>query len=201
MLTLDSILEKIKNNVPLLNGINIHYGWKSTTPVVFTPNAAQELFHFFHWGKKHPQNLSELLGALIGHRLTDAFLVEFVSPAYLGKRNTKEAEFTQQSYESGIIETKAINATYSACDDLYLVNEPCVLLGFIHSHPDDLNLFLSESDVLLHKKLIKSNIELSMIVNPQKRQIAAYCGESMELAEIQILTEKEKVSEWNIQEC
>jgi len=194
--TKDSIINKIKLNTNKLKGIHISYGWKHKYTIIFTPNAAQELFNFFHWGDRHPQNLSELMGALIGHQLSDAILVEFVSPIFLEKRNTNEAKFSQKSFEAAVVETNAINLNYSNCTDLCLLDSPCVLLGFVHSHPDNLDLFLSEADVMLHQKLSEKQIDVSMILNPQKCQIAAYEGKNMDLLEVCILTESDNVNKW-----
>lgn len=196
--TLDSIIGSIRQSVPRLRGICVRYGWENRIPVVFTPNASRELFHFFHWGQKHPQNNAELMAALIGHRLNDAVLVEFVSPVYLEDRNTKAAKFTETSLRSGIMETNAINLSYLQSPDLCLLESPCQLLGFVHSHPDDLDLFLSEGDVMLHRMLTKEGMDVSIIVNPQKRQIAAYHGNALELAEIRLLTQEQYVTDWDI---
>lgn len=194
----EDVMGKIKETVSHLSGIHIRYGWKNSIPVVFTPNAAAELYHYFHWGQRHPQNLSEQMAALIGHRLSDGFLVEFVSPVYLAKRNTMQAAFTQESLASGWMETEAINVSYHDCEDLKLLDTPCSLLGFVHSHPDELDLFLSEADARLHRILMEKDIALSVIVHPQKRQLSAFYGNRLENAEIPILTEHVDVHSWNI---
>lgn len=196
--SLAQILPKLKSSAPKLSAIRVRYGWENTMQVFFTPNAARELFHYFHWGQRHPQNLSELLAALIGRRLSDCVLVEFVSPAYLEMRNTKQAQFTETSLHSGITEAAAINETYLQCPSLCLTDEPCALLGFVHSHPDELELFLSEADVELHQLLVKKGQMLSMILNPQKRQIAAYWGQDMSLAEIQLLMDTSELPLWDM---
>lgn len=196
---LEDVIPKIKKSVRNLSGIHVRYGWRNSMPVVFAPNAARELYNYFHWGQRNPQNLSELLAALIGHKLSDGFLVEFVSPVYLAKRNTLQAVFTKESLESALMEVDAINASYHKCEGLCFLEEPCTLLGFVHSHPDDLDLFLSEGDVRLHRKLIKEGLELSVTVNPQRRQIAAFCGERLDYMEIRIMAEGEEVNNWEIQ--
>lgn len=196
--TLASLIPGIKATAPILRGLRIRYGWEDTMPVVFTPNASRELYNYFHWGQRHPQNLSELLAALIGRRLSDCLLVEFVSPVHMEKRNTKEGAFTKTSLEAGYMEADAINATYSQCPEYCLADTPCRLLGFVHSHPDDLELFLSEADVQVHQLLVERDMELSMILNPQKRQMAAYYGKTMTLAEIQLLMEEKELSDWKL---
>ena len=197
---LASILPKLKEQTQSLRGIRIRYGWEDTMPVIFTPNASRELYNYYHWGQRHPQNLSELLGALIGRKLSDCILVEFVSPVHMDKRNTREGTFTQVSLDAGYMEADAINVTYGQCPAYTLVDTPCSLLGFVHSHPDDLELFLSEADVAVHKLLLSRDLDLSMILNPQKRQMAAYYGANMTVAEIQLLMEASEISLWQITE-
>lgn len=195
---LADVTASIRKTVPRLRGIHLRYGWGNGIPVVFTPNAARELHHYFHWGQRHPQNLSELMAALVGHKLRDALLVEFVSPVFLAKRNTAEALFTSESLESGRMEADAVNLSYFKCTELRLMDTPCELLGFVHSHPDELDLFLSEGDVYLHRQLSEENIRLSVIVNPQKRQIAAFCGKEPKPAEVRILSDEKDLPDWNI---
>lgn len=198
--TLSDILPRLKAFTPQLRSIRIRYGWEDTMPVVFTPNASRELYHYFHWGQRHPQNLSELLAALIGRKLADCVLVEFVSPVPMENRNTKDGAFTQASLDAGFMEADAINGTYGQCRDYCLADSPCVLLGFVHSHPDDLELFLSVADVEIHRHLMERNMDLSMILNPQKRQLAAYYGKNMTVSEIQLLMEASRIPLWQITE-
>lgn len=196
----DSLLPKIKASVQALQAIRIRYGWEDTIPVIFTPNASRELYHFFHWGQRHPQNLSELMAALIGRRLSDGILVEFVSPVYMENRNTREGSFTETSLRAGQMEADAINVSYSTCPEFCLMDAPCTLLGFVHSHPDDLDLFLSVGDVRVHEHLLQMEMPLSMIVNPQKKQMAAYHGKSMTVAELQLLMEASEIPLWQLHE-
>lgn len=195
---LEDVTAFLRKTIPRLRGIHLRYGWGSGIPVVFPPNAARELHHYFHWGQRHPQNLSELMAALIGHKLRDTLLVEFVSPVYLAARNTTKAMFTSESLESGRTEADAVNLSYFGCGELRLMDTPCSLLGFVHSHPDELDLFLSEGDVQLHRLLSEEDIRLSVIVNPQKRQIAAFCGNEPKPVEIRILSDEKNVPDWNI---
>lgn len=138
------------------------------------------------------------MAALIGHKLRNALLVEFVSPVYLVRRNTTEAVFTFESLESGRMETDAVNLSYSGCEELHLMDTPCSLMGFVHSHPDELDLFLSEGDVQLHRLLMEEDICLSVIVNPQKRQIVAFCGKDPKPIEVRILSDEKDLPDWNI---
>lgn len=195
---LEDVVVSLRKTIPRLQGIHLRYGWGGSIPVVFTPNAARELHHYFHWGQRHPQNLSELMAALIGHKLRNALLVEFVSPVYLVKRNTTEAVFTFESLESGRMEADAVNLSYSGCEELRLMDSPCSLMGFVHSHPDELDLFLSEGDVQLHRLLMDEGICLSVIVNPQKQQIVAFCGKDPKPIEVRILSDEKDLPDWNI---
>lgn len=195
---LEDIPPKLKPAHPQLWGIRISYG-QEAEQVVFTPNAARELHQFFRWGQEHPANLSEQLACLIGHPLADGILVEFVAPAYLEARNSLEAAFTETSLHSAVVETNAINLHYAA-SSLCLIEKPCKLLGFVHSHPTGLDLGMSEPDVLLHTHLLEQGLTLSMIVNPQRRQLAAYCGKDMQLARLLLLMDQAELEDWSFPE-
>lgn len=190
-------LSALKMRYQRLCGLRVSFPEEGGQTVVFTPDAAEELYTLFLWGRAHPMNLSEQLAALVGRRGLDHILVEFVAPAFLERRSSTEAAFSPRSYQSGLEETKAVNLHYS---EPYAAafEGPCRLLGFIHSHPAELELCLSVPDVALHEKLLERGQELTMIVNPQKRSLAAYYGKEMALCPILLLMEEEQIEKWKI---
>ena len=68
-------------------------------------------------------------------------------------------------------------------------SEKTHLLGFVHSHPNDLQIAMSLGDYHFHRYLFERDwgMALSIILNPQKKQIAAYAGPSANHVALKIL--------------
>ena len=63
-------------------------------------------------------------------------------------------------------------------------------LGFAHTHPNELTIAMSIGDYAFHKKLFHQDWKqaLTLIVNPQKKHIAAYAGPAANHVDLHILT-------------
>ena len=185
------VVARLKARYGELSAITVRYGEKSAGKLVFTPDAVREMAAYFHWGRSHPASLSEQMAALIGRELADGTLVEAVSPVYLEMRSTEAAAFSDRSLHSAQEELRAVNRTYltEGCRDFRLSDAPCVLVGFVHSHPGGLPLAPSVPDVQLHEQLAAQGMGWTVIVNPQTRRLAAFRGEGMQLGEAMLITD------------
>lgn len=198
-LNMDFVIAELKKQYVQLRGVKYSYKNSIKEQLVFTPNAAEEMYRFFHWGTHHPLNMSEQMMCLIGHKFSDCTVVEFASPVFLEKRSSVMAAFSERSFQSAKEELYAVNRYYRSpeCKQYQLVDASCELLGFIHSHPAELDLCPSEPDVELHTTLFKEKgIGWNIIINPQKKQLAAYSGKNMKLSEMIFLVEAENVGLW-----
>lgn len=192
-LTQAEIITRLKARYGELSALTVRYGAGPVKRLLLTPDAVQDLAACFHWGRIHPASLSEQMAVLIGHELTDATLVEAISPVYLEYRSTEAAAFSERSLHSAQEEVRAINRTCltDACKDFRLADTPCQLVGFVHSHPGGLPLAPSEPDVSLHGQLLAQGIGWSVIVNPQTQRLAAFHGEGMRLGEAMLVVERD----------
>jgi len=196
---LSDVLPLLRRSCPGLKGVRFTPRRCGDARLVFTPAAAADMHKLFRWGEAHPLNMSEQMGCLIGRQLSDCTLVEFVSQVYLEKRDTDLAAFSQQSLCSAVEELNAVRRHYfdDACRDLRLADEPCSLIGFVHSHPEPLTVLPSEPDVSLHERLFgEMGLEWTLIVNPQRRMLAAYWGKDMENAATELLCSPTDVEKW-----
>lgn len=187
------VIARLKARDGALSAVNVRYGGEPAGQLIFTPDAVRDLAAYFHWGRSHPASLSEQMAALIGHELADATLVEAVSPVYLEMRSTEVAAFSDRSMHSAQEELRAVNRAYltEACRDFRLLDTPCQLVGFVHSHPGGLPLAPSEPDVQLHEQLAAQGIGWSVIVKAESRRIAAFRGEGMLLGEAMLIVEQD----------
>lgn len=190
----------IRDRLGARRAIRVRYEGGSERTLIFTPGAVRDLAAMFHWGAGHPLSLSEQMACLIGRELADATLVEFVSPVFLEMRSTEAAAFSERSWKSAQEELRAVNRAYLTpeCSGLRLFEEPCSLVGFVHSHPGRLPLAPSEPDVALHEHLAEEGVGWSVIVNPQTKRLAAFHGAGMTVASALLATDPE--SDFNVME-
>ena len=194
----------LRYDIPQLTGLLFSGGQNSSEQVVFTPSAVQELDAYFHWGKIHPCSMDELMAALIGHRLEGkehscCHVVEFVVPVRLENRSADEAAFTKETHRQAMEELEHINRRYMQADEQYqLFDGPCRLVGYIHSHPQALSVALSEGDVALHRELLRRDIsDISVILNPHRRDILSYGGEECGCCDTILMMPENEISNWS----
>lgn len=177
-----------------MKGIRISYGSTSGRTIVFTPSAAGEFFHYFAWGKRHPRNRHELMAALAGHRSGDAAYVECLIPVFLEKRGEKEAWFSEQSYHKVLEEIAIMNTRRNDVDEIYqLFEEDFELLGFAHTHPNELTPALSRPDMELHQRLGEGmgDFQISLLLNPQTKELCSFWDSPYVPADLHMLINAE----------
>ena len=140
--------------------------------VFFERRAAGELFSYFDWGATTAANDNEQMACLLGRCAGGLIIVGRVVPVPLDLADRESAVFT----------SRTLSAAFAAANE-----NGMELVGFVHSHPHELDTVLSTGDEALHNTLLrKYRIRLSMLVNPQKRRLRAYCNDDLSLAEIYI---------------
>ena len=187
----DAVIDKYKKALGPFSGIELSFSGNLTKKLVFSPIASDKLYEYFDFGKVTPVNTCEQMCGLYGHYVGNTFLVEHVIPLYLKFRSTTEAAFDSVTLESAMEELRVLNEYYRTCDEVYNVTgTPFILGGFIHSHPLGLDAVLSEPDAELHR-IMRDRLDsytTSVIVNPQKREIYAYYGKSLDVIDVELLT-------------
>lgn len=185
----ESLIDKIGHYYTHLQGLRISYQSSSRYRVVFLPDASEEMRIFFAWGNCHPRNRYELLAGLAGHMVENCFMVEAVIPCRLEKRSQTEAGFSGQCYQELLDELKIMNSCREFSDEKYrLFPQEYQLLGIAHTHPNDLHVSMSSPDMQLHEKMLQLYPWfLSVIVNPQKREISAFFDSVYSPVDLEIL--------------
>ena len=197
------LIKKMKSQVKdRMIGIKISSKSQTDQCVYFSPNASEELFYYFHFGKKHPRNMDELMAGLVGHVINDNIvLVEFIVPIELDTRSSDKAVFSNNSYNKLQEELKIMNKARENCDEeLQLFSSELQLVGTIHSHPGNLRTIMSIPDMGLHKYLSEhiDTYKTTTILNAQKRQIASYGDTEFCSADIIFLEAEQQIARWNL---
>lgn len=146
--------------------------------VVLTPEAVKELQDYFVWGMETSENMIEQLAALLGEQCEDLLMIRHVVPVPMENAGRSTGNFT----------SVALAAAEYALFRLRKTEPDTRLLGFVHSHPEEVETILSEGDEALHRRLLlEQGLPLSMLVNPQKKRCRAYYGQDFELSEVYFL--------------
>ncbi len=145
--------------------------------VIFSKRASDELRSIFEWGESSSGNRIEQIACLYGRQEDSLFAVSRVI----------EAPFEYADEMSGVFTSATIDSALNRLNELRYDDPQIKMLGFVHSHPEELKMTLSEADAELHLQLTeKTGMELSMLINPQKKQLKAYYGREFDLSEIYV---------------
>lgn len=159
-----------------LKGLRISYGSSSKKIVYISPEATKEILYYFHVGKRHPSNLCELMAGLVGYTQDDRLFVEGIIPVHLPARSEKQAVFDSSVQSQVESELQLLNRYMPESDtEFYISGQSWEFLGYIHSHPGELTVQMSQPDMDMHQNMKKqfSNY-LTIILNPQKIDIGAW---------------------------
>ena len=153
--------------------------FEANKTVIFTPQATNDLFGFFHYGECHPSNLYEQQVALVGNNLGNISLVKFVVPAILYNRAGNMATMDDFCISQIMDEVSIINENILKSDLIYQdLFGNVEFIGFAHSHPQETDFRFSIHDVNNHKDFVKQYGNfLSIILNPQKKKIVCFSGQ------------------------
>lgn len=143
--------------------------------LIITPSATRQLLTYFEWGEQSSKNCFELLAGLVGFVIDDLIVVEHIVPGTLEERNEVTAAFSKENYQGLLREVSVLNKGRILSHDKYKLADMYSLVGIAHTHPLELSPVLSVPDIELHGTLQQAHGAIaSLIINPQKKQMAAY---------------------------
>ena len=184
---------------PDLKGIRISYGSSSSKTVCFSPDAAEELYYYFHWGKDHPANICEQMAAAAGYYSDEQIYVEELIPVPLADRGESSAVFSPELHAYILKEIALLNRNLPACRDPHFSEgRPLRLLGYIHSHPGELDAVMSRPDLELHDALNENGGSpcFTGIINPQRRDLCIYLDSLFSPSNVMLFAEGSDAAKW-----
>ncbi|MBQ8054901.1 MAG: hypothetical protein IJ198_14035 [Lachnospiraceae bacterium] len=96
-------------------------------------------------------------------------------------------------------EVEIMNRNLFVCDDTYFEKDaPLRFLGYIHSHPGELNATMSRPDQELHELLNKNGVTrcFTGIINPQKKDLCIYWDSLFSPVHVLLFVEESNVLKW-----
>ena len=179
-----------KQNAAAGNSIHFQagvYNWISGTGrlLVFTPYAASRLFSYIGWRRDDfPENRKEQGGLLIGRyirnpegRPVQAEVVEVLLaqtecryPGYIEWDGMEEIRLQRLFFD--------IKDSMAASDPA--AAEELEIIGWWHTHPNDLNVFMSLTDMETQAVKCSRPEKYSVVLNPHKGIWRAFAGKNAE---------------------
>lgn len=197
----DALIKRIRCGTENLKGIRLQYGSASSETVVFTPQAAEQLFCIFHWGQYHPVNLCEQMAALVGHVEESTCYVEELIPVALQDRAEETATFSMQQHNAVLQELELMNRMLPESRGMLFGNDaPFQLLGYLHSHPGELKAVLSRPDIHLHN-LLRKDMDgplISGLLNSQHRELCLYLDSRYTPVDAILLMDETDCEKWGL---
>ncbi len=184
----EDIVRELKDKHEKLLRIKVDAQSRASDKIIIKPEATIQLLRFFNWGNVEQSN--EQLCALYGNIFLDAeneietiiVVINEILPVTNVVCSETELEVNEVIVEKAKHETEKRDSTY-------------LLLGFAHSHPNELDIAMSLGDYKFHRELFQKDwkMALSIIVNPQKKHIAAFAGSEADHVELNLFLDKSQL--------
>lgn len=177
-----SIIQEIKNDEDTISDAWVKAQSLSKDVVIITPDALKSIFEYFNWGcsGKSIEKMCALMGQIYRNSEIDdeAFIVCVEDAIHID---------TYNSTEKTLVIDDIIEKQITECIDSG--ESPLVNIGFIHSHPNELEIAMSLGDFQWHRQLYEKDWKkaLTIILNPQKKHIAAYAEPTANHVELHLI--------------
>lgn len=181
-----TVIQEIKNNHGTLSDAWVKAQSLSKDIVVISPSALKAILAYFDWGTTN-QSIEKIC-ALMGHiyynseRDKESFIVCVEDIVCIEVSTaTSDTLLIDCHIEEQVTDCLAKKQTH------------LIHIGYIHSHPNDLDIAMSLGDFTWHRTLYENDWKkaLTIIINPQKQHIAAYAGPAANHVELHLLGYKE----------
>lgn len=181
----NSIIHEIKNGADKISDAWIKAQSLSRDIIIITPNALKSIFEYFDWGCS--SRSIEKMCALMGHIYRNS---EIDDEAFIVCVEGVICLDVSGATEKTIVIDKMLEEQIAQCTSK---TDSLINIGFIHSHPNELEIAMSLGDFQWHRQLYEKDWKkaLTIILNPQKKHIAAYAGPAANHVELHLLGYKE----------
>lgn len=191
------VMEKLEAKYPFLvpGKRYLKRGTDKVNQLILTPEAAKELMDYFKWGVTHPNNVFEQQAALVGYLFKDpatgrfTAVAECLVPAMAHGRSPVGASLTADDTANVQCEVNVMNRNLRKAPNFGVFTQmgEMMIVAWVHSHPNELDVFLSSTDQKTHLSHYGSNEDsmgISMVVNPHRGLARAFGGVNMKELEV-----------------
>ncbi|MEH2165134.1 MAG: Mov34/MPN/PAD-1 family protein [Nostoc sp.] len=168
-----SPIEKIQRDVRLIPHLNSDVRDNerfSATHELYVTNAAFDtISHHIGWNKHTNENVVEQGGILLGAAFVDPkteityAITSQAIPGKLAKGTSSYLEVTHETWKEML-------------DDVDRLNTGLQVIGWYHTHPNNLDVFMSGTDRATQSRLFGNSWQFAIVLNPHKRIWRAFYG-------------------------
>lgn len=152
---------------------------ESLGELYISDDAKNTIFNHINWSKNSNENSVEQGGLLIGHSYIyhdtgdpeeskNIGFVEHAIPAVTAKGSMSYLEFDHKTWKLMMDELDRINDKNE--------NHEFQVIGWYHTHPGRLSVYMSGTDLNTQKKMFSKNWQFAIVLNPQKQIWRAFQG-------------------------
>ncbi len=142
--------------------------------IVIEPSAASSLFESIGWGQKYKRGDVEQAGILIGHYYRDRSAEEEVVWADVVAVIPADPTLVNASFENIDITADAWKQMYDDADELHAEN--LQIVGWYHTHLDNINTRFSGVDTRTQRKAFTYEYSFGVVFNPNQEKWSAFYG-------------------------
>ena len=143
--------------------------------ILFNPHCFKQICNHIGWGNETGNNQIEQGGIILGKIYKDASsalivgVAEYAVPAIGADASLKHFEISIEIWHEMLNFMDEKNLKLSD-------NEKINVIGWYHTHPKHLKVYMSEKDLETQKRFFFLDYHFSVIFNPQKRHWKAFQG-------------------------
>jgi proteasome lid subunit RPN8/RPN11 len=168
--------ETKKTRMPIVNDLNSQHrqyryreDFSRDYELYLTMNAFCEIKQHIGWGKRTDENRVEQGGILLGHAFRDSeknltyAIAEQAIPGMLAIGNAAYLEVTHETWKEML-------------DDVDRLGAQLQVIGWYHTHPNNLDVFMSGTDRATQERLFGNDWQFAIVLNPHKKIWRAFYG-------------------------
>lgn len=153
--------------------------------VYLSLKAIDEIFEHIKWEQKTDENIVEQGGLYLGNSYSnsehgDFSVVSAALPARATRGSATYVEFTHAIWNDLIEEINNLKVAG-------IFDENWVILGWYHTHPNDLDVFMSGTDMNTQRKLFYNSWNSALVLNPHRGLARAFRGQTAAPANLRLI--------------
>ncbi|MBS9783465.1 MAG: Mov34/MPN/PAD-1 family protein [Pasteurella sp.] len=159
------------------DGSNFRETLKPTHRLYIEDKAREMIFEHIGWSKKTKSNIVEQGGLLLGHVYYDEKqdltygVTKVAIPAETGRGSATYLELDHATWAQMLAKKGEINESIE--DE----SEKLQTIGWYHTHPNSLDVFMSGTDVATQSTHFKEDWHFAIVLNPHRLIWRAFWGE------------------------
>lgn len=152
----------------------IEYAHSKSHTLLITDEAMKQIFNHIEWGKRTRRNVVEQGGILLGQVFRDENkkstygIVEAAIAGRLAKGSSAHLDMTHETWKQML----------DSADEILNENpgKTFPVIGWYHTHPNELWVYMSETDQSTQRRLFSHDWQFAIVLNPHKQIWKAFYG-------------------------